>query len=197
MLLKNATLGRISFPLRLGDNHWERIREHFPEEHIPEGRAGRKPYDVILMFKVPVLQPLYNLADEQIEYQIRDPHSYWRFLGLTPEGRVPDVRTIWVYREALKALGLVEELFKQLNAQIHAAGYLPRQGEIVDASMVSAPRQRNSREDNTKLKQGEVPAEWDEKPAMCRQQDVDARWTKKSWPDVLRLQEPHQYRQGA
>lgn len=29
--------------LRLSDQHWERIREHFPEENIPAGRAGRKP----------------------------------------------------------------------------------------------------------------------------------------------------------
>src|SRR5581483_3764938 len=29
--------------LRLSDEQWERIRDHFPEEHIPEGRPGRKP----------------------------------------------------------------------------------------------------------------------------------------------------------
>jgi transposase len=27
----------------LSDDQWERIREHFPEESIPEGRPGRKP----------------------------------------------------------------------------------------------------------------------------------------------------------
>src|SRR6476661_1792085 len=29
--------------IRLTDEQWERIRKHFPEEHIPDGRAGRKP----------------------------------------------------------------------------------------------------------------------------------------------------------
>lgn len=160
---------------------WEGFRPVLQKvrEKERKSNAGRKPYDVVLMFKVLVLQHLYNLADEQTEYQIRDRYSFCRFLGLMPEGRVPDARTIWVYREALKALGLVDELFEQLNAQIHAAGYLPCQGQIVDASMVSAPRQRNHRADNAKLKQGEVPSEWDEKPAMRRQKDVDARWTKK------------------
>ena len=132
-----------------------------------------------LIFKVLVLQHLYNLADEQTEYQIRDRYSFCRFLGLTPEGRVPDARTIWVFREALKEHELVDELFAELNAQINAAGFIPRQGQIVDASMVSAPRQRNSREDYAKIKQGEVPEDWDDKPAMRRQKDVDARWAKK------------------
>jgi hypothetical protein len=29
--------------LRLSDHPWERIRQYFPEENIPEGRSGRKP----------------------------------------------------------------------------------------------------------------------------------------------------------
>ena len=29
--------------IRLTDEHWERIRDRFPEEHIPDGRPGRKP----------------------------------------------------------------------------------------------------------------------------------------------------------
>lgn len=144
-----------------------------------KGPGGRPPYDVVLMFKVLVLQHLYNLADEQTEYQIRDRYSFCRFLGLTPEGKVPDARTIWVFREALKEHELVDELFAQLNAQITAAGYIPRQGQIVDASMVAAPRQRNSREDNAKIKAGETPEGWEDKPNMLRQKDLDARWTKK------------------
>ncbi|HWO43356.1 MAG TPA: IS5 family transposase, partial [Candidatus Eisenbacteria bacterium] len=29
--------------LKLSDEHWARIREHFPKENIPDGRPGRKP----------------------------------------------------------------------------------------------------------------------------------------------------------
>ncbi len=132
------------------------------------------------MFKVLVLQHFYNLGDDQTEYQIRDRYSFCRFLGLTPEGQVPDASTIWLYRERLKELELFDELFHELNRQIEAAGYLPRQGQIVDASMVAAPRQRDNREENEAIKQGESPESWQGKPeSMLRQKDVDARWTKK------------------
>jgi len=51
-------------------------------------RAGRKPLDAVLMFKTLVLSALYNLSDDQIEYQVRDRLSFMRFLGLGLEGRV-------------------------------------------------------------------------------------------------------------
>jgi hypothetical protein len=38
--------------------------------------AGRKPIDVIVMFRMLVLQSLYNLSDEQVEYQVRDRLSF-------------------------------------------------------------------------------------------------------------------------
>ena len=50
-----------------------------------KSNAGRKPFDAVMMFKVLVLQTLYNLADEQVEYQIRDRLSFMRFLGLRLE----------------------------------------------------------------------------------------------------------------
>lgn len=144
-----------------------------------KNNSGRKPYDVVLMFKVLVLQHLYNLADDQTEYQIRDRYSFSRFLDISPEGKVPDAKTIWLFREALKAHDLVDELFAELNAQIKMAGFIPRQGQIVDASMVAAPRQRNTRDENAKIKQGEMPEDWEDKPNRLRQKDLDARWTKK------------------
>ena len=41
-----------------------------------KSRAGRKPIDAVLMFKTLVLSALYNLSDDQIEYQIRDRLSF-------------------------------------------------------------------------------------------------------------------------
>ena len=46
-----------------------------------KSNAGRKPYDVVLMFKILILQSLYNLSDHQMEYQIRDRLSFMNFLG--------------------------------------------------------------------------------------------------------------------
>jgi IS5 family transposase len=142
--------------------------------------AGRTPFDVVLMFKILFLQGFYGLGDDQTEYQIRDRYSFCRFLGLTPEGRVPDARTIWLFREALKEEELIDALFAQLDSQIRAAGYRSRKGQIVDASLIAAPRQRNSKEDNARIKQGGIPEEWKDHPAKLRQKDVDARWTKKN-----------------
>lgn len=160
---------------------WEGFRPVLEKVHQKERKsnAGRRPFDVVLMFKVLVLQRLYNLADDQTEYQIRDRYSFCRFFGLTPEGRVPDAKTIWLFRERLKTLELVEELFAELMLQIEMAGYIPKQGQIVDASMVSAPRQRNRRDENDSIKKGEVPQGWEDKPSKLRQKDTDARWTKK------------------
>lgn len=140
-------------------------------------KGGRPPYDAVLMFKVLVLQHFYNLSDDQTEFQIRDRYSFCRFLGLTPEGKVPDAKTVWVYRERLKALDLVDKLFTELLSQIDAAGFTARQGQIVDAALVPVPKQRNTREENAHIKAGGSPEAWSD--AKLRQKDVDARWTKK------------------
>src|SRR4051812_12616808 len=139
--------------------------------------AGRKPWDGIVIFKTLVLQALYNLSDDQIEYQIRDRLSFMRFLGLSLEDRVPDATTVWLYREKLAQAGLVEALFDAFDAHLKSRGYLAMGGQIVDASIVSAPVQRNSREENKAIKDGDPPVGW--KPNKRAQKDVDARWTKK------------------
>ena len=149
----------------------------------PEDRksnAGRKPFDAVLMFKVLVLQALYNLADEHVEYLIRDRLSFMRFLGLGLEGAVPDATTVWLFREALSKAGLVKPLFDRFNRHIDAKGYIARGGQIVDATIVSAPKQHNSREENEAIKAGKTPEGWKEKPAKNAQKDKDARWTKKN-----------------
>lgn len=163
---------------------WEEFRALLNTVHkkVRKSNAGRKPYDVVLMFKVLVLQHLYNLSDEQIEYQIRDRYSFCHFLGLSPEGRVPDARTVWLFRERLKEHELVERLFDLLMQQINEAGFIAKKGQIVDASFVTAPHQRNSREENAAIKKGETPESWEDKSdAFLRQKDVDARWTKKNF----------------
>src|ERR1700682_705738 len=73
--------------------------------------AGRKPWDEVVIFKALVLQALYNLSDDQAEYQLRDRFSFMRFLGLELEDAVPDAKTLWLYREALAKAGAVKELF--------------------------------------------------------------------------------------
>ena len=159
---------------------WEMFRGELGviREKERKSAAGRKPFDVVMMFKVLVLQSLYNLSDDAMEYQIRDRLSFMRFLGLTLGDRVPDAKTIWLFREELGKAGLVKRLFKRFDWYLREQGCMARKGQIVDASIVSVPIQRNSREENARIKRGEVPEEWSE--AKRRQKDIHARWSARS-----------------
>jgi hypothetical protein len=101
---------------------WEALRPDLKCVHEKDrkSQAGAKPFDVVLMFKILVLQQLHNLSDDGIEYQIRDRFSFMRFLGLQLEERVPDSKTVWTFREALKNLDWVEGLFVRFHAQLKA-----------------------------------------------------------------------------
>ena len=148
-----------------------------PEER--KSKAGRKPWDAVVMFKAIVLCELYNLSDEQFEYQLRDRLSFMRFLGLGLEDPVPDATTVWLYREQLAEAGVVDELFDAFDGHLKAQGWLAMGGQMIDASIVPVPKQRNSRDENAAIKAGETPEGWDDKPTKRRQKDTDARWTKK------------------
>ncbi len=89
------------------------------------------------------------------EFQIRERYSFCRFLGLSQEGKVPDAKTVWVYRECLKEPGLVDKLFSELLIQIDAAGFSVRKGQIVDVPIIPVPKQRNTREENRQVKAGD------------------------------------------
>ena len=163
---------------------WEQFRPQLeavwatPEEER-KSPAGRKPWDAIVIFKGLILGVLYNLSDEQIEYQIRDRLSFSRFCGTGIEGRVPDATTFWLYREQLTRAGAIAELFQAFDHYLASQGYRASGGQIVDASIVSVPIQRNSRRENESLKQDLIPSEWVFNPAKLAQKDLDARWTKK------------------
>jgi IS5 family transposase len=140
--------------------------------------AGRKPLDVVLMFKALIIQRLFNLSDEQLEFQITDRLSFTRFLGLYIGETIPDYSSFWRFREALVEKGLERELFEHFSAKLEVEGVFAKAGSIIDATIVEVPRQRNSREVNARIKAGEVPAEWDDNKRVHK--DTDARWVKKN-----------------
>jgi len=110
---------------------WEAFRPslNVVYENARKSNAGAKPIDVVLMFKILVLQQLHNLSDDQIEYQIRDRFSFMRFLGLQIKNRVPDAKTIWLFREHLKELNLVDEMFAKFREQLAMRGYVRERGK--------------------------------------------------------------------
>ena len=107
--------------------------------------VGAKPYDYVLMFKIVVLQRIYHLSDPQAEYQIRDRLSFRDFLGLASGDKVPDARTIWVFRKELTEKGLFDALFDKFNQHLRDNNLIMNEGIIIDGSFVEVPRQRNRR----------------------------------------------------
>jgi len=140
----------------------------------PEG--GRPPYPTETMVRVLVLKRLYNLSDEQVEYQLLDRMSYKRFCGLANALNIPDRTTVWGFENRIGAAG-AKALFDGVTAQLLKKGFIARGGQIIDATLVPAPKQHNSKEEKESIEQGVMPADW--KPAKRRQKDIDATWTKK------------------
>lgn len=163
---------------------WEMFRPILERLDAKERKsnAGRKPTCRILMFKMLVLQRLNGLSDERLQYQVTDRLSFMRFLGVELAGNVPDARTVWAFREALKEHQLVDALFDRLNQALGEMGIELKSGQIIDATFVPVPIQRNGRENNALIKAGAVPIEWGqsaEQPNKLAHKDTDARWTKK------------------
>lgn len=163
---------------------WEMFRADIESvvltaEESKKSKAGRKPIDALVLLRMLVLQSLYNLSDDQIEYQVRDRLSFTRFLGLGIEDGIPDGTTLWLFREKLAKAGLIDKLFERFGQHLEAKGYIARGGQMVDATIVAVPRQRNSRDENEQVKAGTTPEDWKKRPSKNRQKDKDARWTKK------------------
>lgn len=148
------------------------------EKNTDNSKGGRPSYDAVLMFKILILQRYYNVSDDAIEYAILDRLSFMRFLGLGINDPVPDAKTIWLFRDTLTKLGMIDKLFSHLDRQLDKAGIIVHKGKLIDAAIVEVPIQRNSREENEKLKEGTVPEDWSEN--KVKQKDVDAKWTRKN-----------------
>ena len=183
-------LSSIGNPLEKLDSviDFEMFRSRLEESMVNRSirsNAGARQYDVVMMFKVMVLRQYYNLSYEQTEYQIIDRGSFKRFLGLASGDKVPDANTIRNFFEGLKRNGLGERLFQDFVDSLLEKGFIFNEGQIVDASFVTAPRQHNTPEENKKIKAGEGGDLWNDKPNKKRQKDIDARWGRKGGEDFF------------
>jgi IS5 family transposase len=146
------------------------------------GPGGRPPYDYVMMFKILILRKMYNIGDDQTEYQINDRLSFQRFLGPALCDTVPDAKTIWNFREELTRGEIIDTIFYRFVRQLEEKGIITRSGSIIDATFVDAPRQRNSKKENETIKEGKAPEEWERPENRCRkaQKDLDVRWAVKN-----------------
>jgi transposase, IS5 family len=176
---------------QLGDNlekldkaiNWEIFRDKITSVfNYEKNRAGRPPFDYIVMFKILVLQSIYNLSDEAAEFQCNDRLTFMRFLDLNIAEKVPDAKTIWHFRECLKNANIINDLFAIFYNELEKHRLITHKGSIIDATFTEVPRQRNDRDENKSIKNNKVPDGWDSKENinMLRQKDLDARWTIKN-----------------
>ena len=182
--IRLSKLDQLGDPLEKLDKgvNFEMFRD-FLEERLtkePKCVGGRPPYDYVMMFKIMILQRFYNISDEQVEYQINDRMSFMRFLNLSISDDVPDSRTVWKFREQLTDLGLVEELFALFLNELSRLDLIVNEGKIIDAGFVEVPRQRNNREENRQIREGEIPDRIKANPHVESHKDLDARWVQKN-----------------
>jgi len=102
-----------------------------------------------------------------------------RFLGLGLSDRVQDAKTLWLFRERLTQAGAIERLFARFDATLPNACYLPMSGQTLDATLVAAPKQRNTNVEKLDLQEGRIPQNWQDKPSKLSHKDRYARWTLK------------------
>ena len=145
-----------------------------------KSNAGRKRIDPLVLFKMLVLQQLFNLSDEEIEFQVNDRRSFEEFIGLGVMNDIPDATTDAFFRERLRKADVIDELFEKFEGFLRDQGLEARGGQIIDATLVPVPKQRNCREENSDIKADRLPNGWNENPDRLQQKDLNARWVKKN-----------------
>jgi len=167
--------------------NWEAFRKPILKawQKYRRGAGGRPRFDGVMMFKVLVLQRLYDLSDAQTEYQINDRISFMCFVGADMNERVPDEKTIWRFKEELREAQVLPKLWKIYEQQLVRLGIETGSGKIVDASVVE-----NSRSRHKPPAEGQSSGDGEHEPpsaeaepqqavARQRQTDHDAQWVKK------------------
>jgi transposase len=136
-----------------------------------DAKGGRPAFDPVAMFKVLVVQAQHNLSDARMEFMIRDRLSWMRFFGFDLGGAMPDENTIRHYRNRLTESGTLEALMQAFEQQLREAGYLAMGGQIVDATLVPAPKQRNTEDEKAAIKAGKSAKQiWRGKPNKAHQE---------------------------
>lgn len=172
-------------------------------------KGGRSPFDPVALFKILILQAQHSLSDARTEFMIRDRLSWMRFLGVSLGDRTPDENTIRHFPDRMTETGTLKRVMKAFDWQLHKKGYIPMSRQIVDASLVPAPKQRNTEgeRDAIKASQSAQQSGLSDEPAKAAQYRcaLDAQDRRQGalptrrhfaahdrHPGV-RLQEPHQH----
>ena len=125
---------------------WKRL-EKLVKKHYPKsGGRGRPPYPLSVMMRIHCVQLFYNLSDPAMEDMLYEIESVRRFAGLKLSGPIPDETTILKFRHMLEAHNLGKKLFAEINKYLEEQGLMLREGTIVDASIIAAPKSTKNKE---------------------------------------------------
>ena len=116
---------------------WMPIRQKLDEMYHNKGEKGGRPNcDVILMFKILILQQWFGLNDLEVERQMADRISFMSFLGFPNPS--PDSRTIWLFKERMAETGIDKVVWAELQRQLDAMGLKVKRGTMQDATFIEA-----------------------------------------------------------
>lgn len=168
----------------MSHDHDDVILKPFTESSCPRSKysrknAGRPSYDPIIFFKIFILQILFNLSDAMVHKYILDRQSFLAFLDIDVT-LVPSSKTIWKYRELFIKAGVFELINILTMQHIAQLDEVKNSDSIaIDSSFTNVPIQRNTRDENKVIKDGNGDQLWNDHPAKKRQKDIDSRWTQK------------------
>jgi transposase, IS5 family len=133
---------------------------------LRSGEQGRPPYAALAMFKALLLQQWYGLSDPALEEALWDRVSFRRFCGFALDHASPDETTLCRFRNALKDAELGDVLFVEINRQIDAAGFIVREGTLIDATLIASAVRKPPDHSTPKYIESSAPL------------DADANWTR-------------------
>jgi transposase len=102
---------------------WDLFRSLLEKGYTQDRKsnAGRKRIDPLILFKMLILQQLFNLSDEEVDFQVNDRRSFEEFVALGVMNSIPDATTVAFFRERLRKVGVIEELFEMFEADLRSA----------------------------------------------------------------------------
>ena len=112
---------------------WKPIRDVLEEMYRNKSEKGGRPNcDVLMMFRILILEEWYGLSDLEVVRQISDRVSFMGFLGF-PE-RVPDSSTVWLFKERMIETGTYDRVWDEFRDQLDSKGLKVKSGTIQDAT---------------------------------------------------------------
>ncbi|MCL1802350.1 MAG: transposase [Eubacteriaceae bacterium] len=108
------------------------------------GRNGYPGYDFIMVLKIIVLQHLYSIPDDQIEFELYDRLSFARFIGLSQNGNAPSETEMLLYRELLQNSGSQREILGRIDVMLEASPAEQKKGDAVEGYADDKPSEQPS-----------------------------------------------------